>query len=282
MSKVRTFFSHAAVGIVGSIASVVGLGLAIYFYSAGRGERDLVYTVHPVRTVIAEASESGSLSLLFDGEELVGLDIVAARVAFWNAGELSVRPEHVLEPVILRLAGSARVLRVRITSSSRPVTRIEAEIDSMRGESASVSLDWRILERGDGAVVELLFAGPRDATLELVGTIEGQGSPRLLQPRTQVRAPSEQYQFAISESRQLLVVATIMLVMVLLLGGGTFRIFVQRGELYSRLKEGVGPFPLLLRWFPAVLVVYVLLALGFFAVAFWNWRTSHVEPPFGF
>jgi hypothetical protein len=44
-----------------------------------------------------------------------------------------------------------------------------------------VPVSFRILERNDGGSVHIVFAGPRETKIQVVGTVEGQGSPRLIE-----------------------------------------------------------------------------------------------------
>ncbi len=52
-NRVLQFFSHPAVGIIGNITSIIGVVLAILFYLQTLQTRELVYTVHPVQSILA-------------------------------------------------------------------------------------------------------------------------------------------------------------------------------------------------------------------------------------
>jgi hypothetical protein len=54
-SMLRQFFSNPIVGVAGSIASIIGLVLAIYFYFQATHYRNLVYFVHPAKAVVVRS-----------------------------------------------------------------------------------------------------------------------------------------------------------------------------------------------------------------------------------
>src|SRR5256885_5533588 len=87
----RRIFGNPFLGFIGTLASIIGLGLAVYFYFAGQQHRDLVFTVHPARTILAQGLQTGKLKVEFRGSP-VQSDVVGVRVAIWNAGKTSIRP----------------------------------------------------------------------------------------------------------------------------------------------------------------------------------------------
>ncbi len=92
------FFSNPAVGIIGSVASVIGVTLAIIFFTASSKYRELVYCVYPSNAVVVKAGETSLLRVLV-GEEELHSDVTAAQIAIWNRGKESIRAENVLDNV---------------------------------------------------------------------------------------------------------------------------------------------------------------------------------------
>ena len=93
------FFSNPAVGIAGSIASIIGLVLAIYFFDKSSRYRELIYLVHPANAVVVKSGQLSRLSVTLD-EKTLNTDVTAAQVAFWNAGNEAIRKDNVLQPFI--------------------------------------------------------------------------------------------------------------------------------------------------------------------------------------
>jgi hypothetical protein len=78
-SRIVGFFSNPIVGAVGSVASVISIPLAIYFYVAAQERREVVYAVNPTRTVLVEAGRPSELQVEFRGQPITKVDVVAAQ-----------------------------------------------------------------------------------------------------------------------------------------------------------------------------------------------------------
>src|SRR5215510_6299699 len=131
------FFSNPAIGIAGSLASIVGLVLAVYFYNAARTTRVLVYFVHPAKAAVVKAGQSSRLHITLDGAP-VERDVIAAQVAFWNEGEESIRLENMLRPLVIRTSPTAQILEAHVRKVSRSV--VDLNLDPAKSMKASCAL----------------------------------------------------------------------------------------------------------------------------------------------
>ena len=84
--KIASFFGKPLVGILGSVASIVGLFLAVFFYLESRETPELTYCLHPVRTSVVRAGEASELSISHRDKEITG-NVSAAQLAIWNTGK---------------------------------------------------------------------------------------------------------------------------------------------------------------------------------------------------
>jgi hypothetical protein len=68
-----------------------------------------------------------------------------------------------------------------LTKVSKPITGFSygAVNDTAKN---SLPISFNILEKSDGAALQIIYAGNPDATVNMKGTIVGAGSPRLLRP----------------------------------------------------------------------------------------------------
>jgi hypothetical protein len=106
------------------------------------------------------ASKTGQLSRLsvtLDGATL-NTDVTAAQIAFWNEGNDTIRNEYMLQPLILVTAPEARIFEATVRKKSREAVRID--LDTSRIDRGELGVSWNILEQGDGAIVQIIFAGP--------------------------------------------------------------------------------------------------------------------------
>src|SRR5205807_7416538 len=75
----RRFFSRPLVGILGSVASIISVPLAILFYVQSVTKRDIVYAVYPLRTYLARAERPSDLRVEFKGQPISSSDVIAVQ-----------------------------------------------------------------------------------------------------------------------------------------------------------------------------------------------------------
>jgi hypothetical protein len=188
-------FSNPWVGVLGTVFTIVGVGLAIYFYFGGARTRRLTYSVNPVKTIVVKAGEASTLRVLHGDQEIKG-DITAAQVAIWNDGTESIRPENVLSPVRILLHPPVPILEAKIRKVSREV--IGAALDTSRLSDGVVPVTWKILEHNDGAVIPLIFAGPTETDIAVEGTVEGQPTVSRLGPPAEETAGARWFRLVVA------------------------------------------------------------------------------------
>lgn len=165
------FSSNPIIGLAGSLASIVSVPLAVYLFFASQSHRDLCYFLYPAKAVIVKAGQTSRLSITLGGEP-VDRDVIAAQVAFWNEGSQPIRPDHVLSPLVLRTGRDSRLIEARLSKVGRDVSGIALDLTRL-GEN-EVRVNWGILERRDGAVVQLVYLGDTATQVTATATIEGQ------------------------------------------------------------------------------------------------------------
>jgi hypothetical protein len=92
---------NPVVSAIGLVATVLGLILAIYFYAQSTKRRDLVSYINPAQAVVVKTGESSNLHVFYGSHEVTS-DVTAAQIAVWNQGNESIRPDNVLERVVIR------------------------------------------------------------------------------------------------------------------------------------------------------------------------------------
>src|SRR4030095_6638017 len=168
------FFSNPIVqfiGFFGGVASIIAIPLAIYFYIKANKKRGLTYRVNEIRTLIVKGGEASSLTILHKNTEIVG-DITAVHIAIWNQGHESIRPKHMLRPLIIETKNSVPILESRIRKMTRDV--VELKLDESQCEQGQLSVSWNILETKDGGIVQIIYAGSPDIRITAYATLEGQ------------------------------------------------------------------------------------------------------------
>jgi hypothetical protein len=169
-SLLEWFATHPVVGLIGTIASVLGVVLAVVLYLATIRARELSLYVNPPKTTIVKSGQGSDLHILYRGKD-VSTDVTALQVELWNAGEESIHAEHVLSPIILETKPKVPILEVRIRHISRPVTQIV--LDTAHMADGQVAVSWKILEHS-AAVIQFILAGPSETSITATGALEGQ------------------------------------------------------------------------------------------------------------
>ena len=165
-------------GIFFGITTVVGLVLAWYWHAQSAQERVPTYYVSPTRARIVDTSIPAppQLQVLYRGKAL-NANVSAAVVYFWNDGKLPIKAEDVLEPLKIELDPACEIIDARILKVSRAVTKF-AKGDVSDAAKNVLPVSFGILERNDGAVLQIMYSGKPEGHVSITGTVVGLGSPK--------------------------------------------------------------------------------------------------------
>jgi hypothetical protein len=146
----------------------------VYFYQASKVRPLLTFGVHPLKTELQRQEYDKELGFIYKGNPVDSESITSVQVSIWNAGTRSIRDADVLDPVRLVMPDGSAILSVRVKKTSRPICGFERLDNQEDYKSGTCRLKWLILEPGDGAVLQIIYAGTarRDPTLQ--GSVEGQ------------------------------------------------------------------------------------------------------------
>lgn len=169
--SILQFFSKPSIGIIGTVASIIGIFLSIYFYQASREKPELTYYVNPAKAAVFRTGQISNIDVQFEGKKLKS-DITATQIAFWNAGKKPIRANSMLTPFTIKTDNKFPILEAKIRKEGRPVSKIN--IDSSRIGSGEITVDWNILEQNDGGVVQIIYLGNESVGITANAVLEGQ------------------------------------------------------------------------------------------------------------
>lgn len=256
--SILDFFANPWIGIVGSLASLVGVILAVYFYVAASRYPELVYYISPARAVVVKQGTASRLAVSFDGRP-IAQDVTAAQLSIWNRGKESIRRGAILQPLVIRTDGKAPILEATIRKKSRDV--VQLELNQSKMGAGELELSWNVLESGDGGLLQIVYAGGPDVGLQCYGVFEGQRAIRELRYSGTIKSPSEQMR---SERRSRWA----------LLGNGAMAILM--------LIVGVRKLRRRKKWDVMDIVVTTVLPVLMLGFVGYMYMTSVIpEPPFG-
>lgn len=190
MAGAKQLFGNPWVGAVGTVASIMSLVVAFYFWEESKRERDLTYHVHPARTAIVNEGAASNISVDFEGKSLKS-SVSALSIAFWNDGAEPIRASDVLAPIQIALAESTPILEAKVLKTSREPVSIHLSLQER--DLGVVGIEFNIFERHDGGVVQIIYAGDDKVGVSFSGVIVGQSSISTLSYPGEIKSPTEQY-----------------------------------------------------------------------------------------
>ncbi|MBL6752493.1 MAG: hypothetical protein ISP90_18390 [Nevskia sp.] len=154
------------------LVTLFSVGLAIWSYLYPRRETpDVMYYVDPDKTELVKQGTLSDLSVSFKGAPITG-DVTAVQMAIWNAGMRAVHASEIMDTVFIQANVPVQILQAKTTVVTRK--EIGFEIEPSRANSGALSLNWKILEKGDGAIIQIVYAGGPGVRFSLNGSFEGQ------------------------------------------------------------------------------------------------------------
>jgi hypothetical protein len=170
----RLIAEHPLAVLIGIIASVLGVIVSVYFgVWPVFPKRELTYSIQPIRTAIVEVNSQSGIGVTYKGQP-VNKDISAAQITVYNAGAEPIRREDIISPIELVVSNGIIVER-SFSAPPLPGTEFQLATNLVSGRLA---LDWKILEKGDKAVIQIVYLGKRDLPIILQGRIVGQVAPK--------------------------------------------------------------------------------------------------------
>ena len=158
------------IGFIGAIASIIALPFTIWPILPNR---ELTYAIQPVRTTLAQSIEHIRITASFQGKEITN-DINVAQVMMFNAGRVPIESSDLIKDISL-VVSNASILAVSLSVPPKAGTDIILRTNT---PSDRITMHWRILEKGDNPVFQIVYAGKRDAPIYFEGRIKEQDSIR--------------------------------------------------------------------------------------------------------
>jgi hypothetical protein len=169
----------AALGIVGGLASLLGLPLTIYVAKRSDRRKLLTFDVSepvPLASVFPQGGEH-RLSIVYEQRGARAIKVKGAYLHFLRIGNLGrdpVRRQDLVpsDPMRVEVRGG-KVLDIAITSKPRPGVNFSVGPVQVRTDgSSSTEMEFDFMDCGDGAVITLLSDSPQ-AAIKVEGSVIG-------------------------------------------------------------------------------------------------------------
>ena len=172
--------------ITGFLVGVFG----IYAWWDAKTEPDISVKVSDSRTIVLKQGESTELKVFHRGGE-IHTDLSSAKIYVWNRGKGVVRGSDVLQPLRIWPENNAKIIEATIERVGREVSKISVNKSEL--EAGKLRLDWDILERGDGAIVRVLFLSESNIRFKTTGIFTGQREPTDLSREVESRDADKRF-----------------------------------------------------------------------------------------
>lgn len=174
------------------IPSLIASALILFLV---REKRELSYYVKPVSSIVYDAEDADGHLLVpvrqdsggnrvFDTDAAIEDSVYSIQMQFWNSGNIPIKSDEVTVPITLEMVGAANPISSKILEVNNEPAKIRiADNRSLSGVSTDpefnvpltniIELDWKMLEPGDAAVIQLTYTKDGEATVELKGQLQG-------------------------------------------------------------------------------------------------------------
>jgi len=185
---------NPSIMLISLTVAIIGLVVMIVLFFVSQTSRELVYVVNPVKTSVVTKGQATELKIMHKGVDLGDVDITAAQVAIWNSGEESIRKENILKDIIIRTDPPVPILEVSIVKCLRDadITGFSILESPKLLETGKLPVSWRILEKNDGASIQLIYLGSTDVHIIVEGLIEDSGEVKSVGTDVSIKSPYEQ------------------------------------------------------------------------------------------
>jgi hypothetical protein len=170
------------VGAIGIPSGLLSWLITRHYYKRADKKRTPTFVVQSTRALVEPGLAAiPGLAVHHKGLRVGANGITEAKIHFWNSGTLPILRDDVLDPYTITLP--ARILTHSILKSTRDVVGLQASVKD-ENQPNVLTLDFAVLEPGDGATLWVVYDAPGNAGIEFNGTCLDARKPTVLPPDT--------------------------------------------------------------------------------------------------
>ena len=173
MDSFKKLLSNPQLNGWGFFVGILGLLFAIYAYWDAQSFPNLLAQVHPSRAILVLPEGAQDLTILADGKQIKG-PVTSAQISIWNAGSKPIKTEDILEKIQIKTNKPTPLISVRVLRTTRTLTNFTTDLTE--ASSGVVGINFKILEKGDGALLQITYEGDERLEFTGMGVIVGQSA----------------------------------------------------------------------------------------------------------
>jgi hypothetical protein len=157
--------------------SLAGIAVSYRFGRMSIEPAKPVFLVDKVRTRIIDSNKVSGTPLEIrdkDGNTILG-DVTSVRFYFWNAGRKPIKPDSILEPLIVSLDDpNSQILDHKILKVSRNLSK-PLLTPHPSDPNRTLGISFAIFEKNDGFTGQIIYKGNPNSAVQVSGTVEDAG-----------------------------------------------------------------------------------------------------------
>lgn len=175
MATLVGILQNPVVGIIVIALAVAAPILAYVFYGKGRRLKGPSWAIRSNNLVREYTAKLPDLDIRYKGENVENLTM--SRILFWNRGADTIRRTDIAsaDPLRVEAVGDIKLLNIELLETNNSASQFTA---TLAANQCSVLIEFEFLDRGQGAVLQVVHSGIRSKDISVVGTIMGAGTPR--------------------------------------------------------------------------------------------------------
>jgi hypothetical protein len=170
----NSFVSVLSHPITAVLVSAIGIWCSIMLYVINNADISPQYAVRNSDIIASMKDNINGLKIMLNNKQIDSARIV--RMAIWNSGRVPIDKAAILanQPICINYPESVSILDYRVSATSRSNLNFLLHPASNGAHCLEIEIGGdEALEQDDGALVELLYAGPEDASFLVSGRVKG-------------------------------------------------------------------------------------------------------------
>jgi hypothetical protein len=165
------------IATVGVAIAILGIAVGIALYYKGKKAKKPRYDIKSNNVISGFKAKNVPLEILYSGQKVE--NVTVSKVVFWNAGDDTLDQSDIAstDPVRIQVTEGCKVLDAKRIYTKNKSNKIEIE---RQGESG-VLVKFEFIDKGEGAVIQLIHTGTSSNDVCVCGTIKGVGAPKTRQ-----------------------------------------------------------------------------------------------------
>lgn len=176
-SRIAQFLGIPIVALIGYLLGIFGTIFGVWTYFDSKVNSNLTAKLNPVKTIVVKSGQASKLQTIFDNK-IIQTDVTAVQLGIWNRGKKPIPSSDILEVVTIQTENNTPILEATLLNQTRPVNQIQLHTEEM--QQGKIAVSWKIMEKNDGALIQLIYAGDTTTTVRVSGVIVDQPQVTLL------------------------------------------------------------------------------------------------------